>query len=81
LSADRISLLELDIDCRLADLWRELGLVEEWTLDTAAAFMRAAYGKGYCDALSEAEPGELCKTHSFKVPQRGEYRRPARDRR
>ena len=49
----RIDLLELDIDLRLADLWREAGEITEWNLEVVAAFMRAAYGKGYCDALTE----------------------------
>ena len=56
----RIDLLELDIDLRLTDLWREAGDVAEWNLEVVAAFMRAAYGKGYCDALTEDEPGSLC---------------------
>ena len=40
----RIDLLELDIDLRLADLWREANEIEEWNLEVVAAFMRAAYG-------------------------------------
>ena len=55
----RIDLLELDIDLRLADLWREAAGISEWSLDVVAAFMRAAYGKGYCDALTEDAPGTL----------------------
>jgi hypothetical protein len=66
----RIDLLELDIDLRLADLWREAGEIEEWSLDVVAAFMRAAYGKGYCDALTEDDPGALCAEHGYRVPQR-----------
>ena len=38
----RIDLLELDIDLRLADLWREAAEIREWNLDVVAAFMRAA---------------------------------------
>ena len=52
----RIDLLELDIDLRLTDLWREAADITEWNLDVASAFMRAAYGKGYCDALTEDAP-------------------------
>ena len=52
-----IDLLELDIDLRLADLWREAAEIAEWNLEVVAAFMRAAYGKGYCDALTEDAPG------------------------
>ena len=64
----RIDLLELDIDLRLAELWREASEVGEWKLDIVAAFMRAAYGKGYCDALTEESPGLLCQEHGYRVP-------------
>ncbi len=66
----RIDLLELDIDLRLSDLWREAASIEEWSLDVVAAFMRAAYGKGYCDALTEELPGSLCADHGYRVPER-----------
>jgi hypothetical protein len=66
----RIELLELDIDTRITDLWKEAVEVEEWTLETVAAFMRAAYGKGYTDALTEPEPGELTRAHGYKTPER-----------
>ena len=64
----RIDLLELDIDLRLTDLWREAGEVSEWNLEVVAAFMRAAYGKGYCDALTEDAPGSLCHDHGYRIP-------------
>jgi hypothetical protein len=64
----RIDLLELDIDLRLADLWREAADISEWNLEVVAAFMRAAYGKGYCDALTEDAPGSLCLDHGYRVP-------------
>ena len=66
----RIDLLELDIDLRLSDLLREAGEITDWNLDVVAAFMRAAYGKGYCDALTEESPGELCHEHGYRVPPR-----------
>lgn len=66
----RIDLLELDIDLRLTDLWREAADVQEWNLDVVAAFMRAAYGKGYCDALTEEQPGSLCEDHGYRIPPR-----------
>ena len=66
----RIELLELDIDLRLADLWREAADIAEWNLDVVAAFMRASYGKGYCDALTEDAPGALCVDHGYRVPGR-----------
>ena len=69
--------LELDIDLRLADLWREAGEIGEWNIEVVAAFMRAAYGKGYCDALTEDFPGSLCHAHGYKVPER---REPVRER-
>ena len=74
----RIELLELDIDMRLADLWREALEIDEWSLEVAAAFMRAAYGKGYCDALTEDAPGSLCNDHGYRVPDRRPA--PARER-
>jgi hypothetical protein len=75
----RIDLLELDIDLRLADLWREAAEISEWNLDVVAAFMRAAYGKGYCDAFTEDSPGSLCSDHGYEVPQRPPVRRKQRD--
>ena len=68
----RIDLLELDIDLRLTDLWREAGEVAEWNLEVVSAFMRAAYGKGYCDALTEDDPGSLCHDHGYRIPGRRE---------
>ena len=67
----RIDLLELDIDMRLADLWREAADISEWNLEVVGAFIRAAYGKGYCDALTEDAPGTLCLEHGYRVPERG----------
>ena len=66
----RIDLLELDIDLRLADLWREAVDVDDWSLEIVAAFIRAAYGKGYCDALTEESPGSLCEDHGYCMPDR-----------
>ena len=66
----RIDLLELDIDLRLTDLWRESADVSEWNLEVVAAFIRAAYGKGYCDALTEESPGALCVEHGYRMPER-----------
>ena len=66
----RIDLLELDIDLRLTDLWREAAEIEDWSIEVVAAFMRAAYGKGYCDALTEDAPGSLYLDHGYRVPAR-----------
>jgi ribonuclease HI len=54
----------------LQELWREAADLGEWSLDIVAAFMRAAYGKGYCDALTEENPGSLCHDHGYRVPPR-----------
>ena len=62
-----IELLELDIDLRIADLWAEIIEVDEWSVDVVVALMRAAYGNGYCDALTEEEPGMLCRDHGDVV--------------
>ena len=66
----RIELLELDIDTRLCDLWREALEIQDWSLEVVAAFIRAAYGKGYCDALTEDDMGRLCADHGYRVPDR-----------
>src|ERR1700761_5453958 len=72
----RIDLLELDIDLRLADLWRETLDVSDWNLEVVAAFLRAAYGKGYCDALTEDAPGSLCHEHGYRIPARTHAKTP-----
>ncbi len=64
----RVDLLELDMDLRLADLWREADEIREWSLEIVGAFMRAAYGKGYCDWPVEETPGQLCLDHGYRVP-------------
>ena len=69
-SPSRIELLELDIDLRLVDLWAEATEVDDWSIDVVAAFLRAAYGKGYCDALTEDERGLLCHDHGYRIPDR-----------
>ena len=58
------------IDLRLADLWAEACSVSDWNLEVVAAFLRAAYGKGYCDALTEDAPGSLCRDHGYRIPDR-----------
>src|SRR5262249_29907202 len=73
----RIDLLELDIDLRLADLWRQAAGIHEWWRDVGAACMRAAYGKGCCGALTEESPGALCSEHGYRVPGRRPQPAPA----
>lgn len=66
----RNDLLELDIDLRLVELWREATGIDEWTLEIVAAFMRAAYGRGYVDALTEEKPATLCLAHGYGDPRK-----------
>ena len=70
MSVHRIDRLELDIDCRIASLWAEAEHIETWDIETVAAFMRAAYGMGYTDALGEDVRGRLCREHNYAVPKR-----------
>ena len=69
---ERIDLLELDIDTRLHDLWQCLWddfpriAGDEQTRTEFAVFMRAAYGRGYIDALKDK--GTLCTEHGYGVP-------------
>ena len=61
-NAERESLAQV-VDLRIADLWRELFEIpqERWDVDLIGWFLRTAYGQGYCDALQEAERGQLCR--------------------
>lgn len=62
--------LEIDMDSRLTDLWIEATEIEEWDLRVVGAFLRAAYGRGYLDALAEdkeGERGKLLYEHGFKI--------------
>jgi hypothetical protein len=67
--------LELDIDLRLSGLWREVQGVTEWSLEAAAAYMRAAYARGYITALTEPDDarGALCRDNGYRVPEKGEH--------
>jgi hypothetical protein len=63
-------LLALDIDVRLVDVWPEAWKSGEWGSAHAAAVLRLAYGRGYCDALTEGDRGRLCLDHGLAVPSR-----------
>jgi hypothetical protein len=67
---ERIERLELDLDSRLLDLWVEAEEITVWSLDVAARFFRAAYGKGYSDALTETVEGTLFNENGYKIPDR-----------
>lgn len=61
--------MELDLDSRLADLWEDIA-DERLDLDIAAALARCAYARGYTDALTEPERGQLYRDHGMKIPER-----------
>ena len=69
-SPSKMELLELDIDTRLTDLWREVSATETWDLERVAGFMRAAYGRGYLDAVTETpeDRGRLTRDHGYGIP-------------
>jgi len=71
MSPSHDELLGLEIDMRLAALWAELpaARLERQDLALFAVFLRAAYGKGYADALSEPY-GQLMSDFGYPVPPR-----------
>ena len=66
--------LEMEIDLRILNIWVEMNCdaLEPEVLPLVAALCRAAYGKGYSDALSEPVRGQLCEMFNYPVPTRGE---------
>jgi hypothetical protein len=70
-SVTNLDLLGLDIDLRILGVWEELNqLSEPFSEGIVAASIRAAYGKGYCDALREPLRGQMCHDHGLPVPER-----------
>lgn len=70
---DKIERLTTDLDFRLSELWLQLPPEDEWSVDVIAAFLRAAYGRGYTDALVEESLGQrakLCKDNGYREPGR-----------
>lgn len=62
--------LELDIDTRIIWILREIFEEEdEFDLDTLCTIVRAAYGQGYMDALTEPH-GKLPRDTGYHVPER-----------
>lgn len=77
----RAERLAVDIDTRIADIWalawdRDtlIGYLMDGNDDLAESvglLMRAAYGKGYCDAFAERRNGgrsELARVHGYRRP-------------
>lgn len=73
------SRLEAEFDSRLADVWLFLFGTHEGLLEEGAEqigwFLRMAYLRGYEDALSEPQRGELYRRLGLPAPPpRGEHR-------
>lgn len=68
----QVERLELDVDTRLLDVWATLdGLRDEdITLELAAKLMRAAYARGYADALGEDVWARLYVDNGYALPTR-----------
>ena len=64
--------LDVDIDLRIGiDVWTQV--VDSFRgedLSVLASLVRLVYGLGYYDALTEPEPGALCKDNGFSIPER-----------
>jgi hypothetical protein len=64
-------LLYLDIDLRIGvDGWTQVWGTDDWSDEQLAAVLRFAYGRGYLEALTEPERGQLLLDHGFSVPSR-----------
>lgn len=72
MSVDRVELLELDVDTRLADLWAKAEAIgmSPREREVFGPYIRAAYGQGWTDALTELPRGALALEHGFTVPRR-----------
>jgi len=64
----RMSRFQLELDTRMLELWQVIDDSGELTLEFVACLLRAAYGRGYVDAVSEPDPGALLREHGYKVP-------------
>jgi hypothetical protein len=66
----------VDLDLRLTDVWgfafemEDSQVEDRWNLETVGILLRAAYGQGYEDALTEPVVAQLHRDHGFKVPTR-----------
>lgn len=70
-TASQRDALEADIDLRMYDLMLQAGeSFAEQDVELVFAYMRAAFGKGYTEALTEAEPGKLCRDNGYRIPRR-----------
>lgn len=60
--------LELEIDTRMADIWAIANMEILGPLQVGA-LLRAAYGKGYTDALQEKDKGRLYTMFGLPIPR------------
>lgn len=66
-----LDLLELDIDLRLVDLWKELDkFLPDHMVDPVAICLRVAFSRGYEEALTDPVPGGFFIEHGYPVPER-----------
>jgi len=64
---NRLEALNADIDMRMWELVVEILNCEDLDHSVVLAYMRAAYGKGYSDAINDE--GKLIKDHYLKIPK------------
>ena len=71
---DRLDRLALDIDLRLREVWEFAFDIQfdhdTFDLGSVGVLIRAAYGKGYMDALQEPVEASLCRDHGYRMPKR-----------
>lgn len=63
-------LLELELDIRTSALWTFLSPDAELTLEFVGSLIRAAYGQGYLDSLSEPVPGLMLRELGYELPRK-----------
>jgi hypothetical protein len=63
-------LLELELDIRTRSLWTYLTTNAELTLEFVGSLMRAAYGQGYLDSLTEPVPGLMLRELGYTLQRK-----------
>lgn len=68
---NRAEKLNDDIDWRLSDLMLQAFNEDNWDMESIIKYLRAAYGKGYIDAIQEPSNlrGKLCSDHGYSIPE------------
>lgn len=72
LDADTLERIGLEVDMRLTDIWSMLFERGTANLDTEFVgwLLRLAYVTGYWESMTEPDPGALCHTLGYPVPER-----------